>query len=350
MSMGLSDNVRATPPSPPAMPEIVAPGIWRIALPVPFPPGSVNSYVLAGAGEWCLVDAGMGTPETNAALQAGLAVLGVTYADISTLVLTHAHPDHIGAAADIANAMATPHITMLALEAANMAALWRMRSPADLHAMQAMHARAGLSPDEIAASTQSLLRMVQRIAVPPAAAITTTTDGAILRLAGRDWQVIWTPGHADGHMCLCSDQILIAGDHILPTISPNVSFTATSRPDPIQDYLDGLARLEALELATPLVLPGHGAPFTRLHERSGELRASCLRRSRATMATLRTHGAPMLARDVMVALFARRLVNSTDRTMALGETLAHLEHLRRRGHITATDVGTQTYYREHTSA
>ena len=53
------------------------------------------------------------------------------------------------------------------------------------------------------------------------------------------WDVIATPGHADGHLCLVRDGVLIAGDHVLPTISA-VGLYPDSRPDPLADYLRSL--------------------------------------------------------------------------------------------------------------
>ncbi|MBA3826941.1 MAG: MBL fold metallo-hydrolase, partial [Ktedonobacterales bacterium] len=89
------------------VPLVVAEGIWRIPLPVPFAPGTVNVTVLHGDGEWVLVDCGLGTRSSDAALAAGLAALGITAGDLTALVLTHAHPDHIGPAGDIIAQMPT---------------------------------------------------------------------------------------------------------------------------------------------------------------------------------------------------------------------------------------------------
>ena len=70
--------------------------------------------------------------------------------------------------------------------------------------------------------------------------------------------MIATPGHADGHLCLVRDGVLIAGDHVLPTISPAVGLYPDSRPDPLADYLRSLEETAALDLR--VALPGHGEP------------------------------------------------------------------------------------------
>jgi glyoxylase-like metal-dependent hydrolase (beta-lactamase superfamily II) len=78
---------------------------------------------------------------------------------------------------------------------------------------------------------------------------------------GRAWEVIHTPGHPPGHVCLWSaaDRILPSGDHLLPAITSPVTFERGFERDPMSSYLDSLQRVAAL--APALVLPGHGDPF-----------------------------------------------------------------------------------------
>lgn len=333
MQAGSGNEREALPPDESVgVPQEVASGIWRIVLPLPFALRRVNAYVLAGDGEWVLVDCGLGTRSSNAALREGLQALGITFADLTALVLTHAHPDHIGPSGEIAAAMGErARVLMLDLEVQRMRLIWGARTPDDLRHLATMQASAGLPPDEIAAGVQELLGLAQLIVLPPESVIIPLADNEVMRLAGREWRVIWTPGHAAGHMCLYSDQLLLSGDHVLPKISPNVSFYPDERADPIQDYLDGLGRLEALALAEPLVLPGHGIPFTQLAQRIEELRAGHLRRSQAVLATLSAMESPAAAMEVTRALFAGRLTTNVDHRLALGETIAHLEHLRAQG-------------------
>ena len=99
--------------------------------------------------------------------------------------------------------------------------------------------------------------------------------GERVHAAGRDWDIIETSGHCRGHLCLydAHAQVLIAGDQVLPTISPNVS-VLPSRPDanPLKEFLDSLAALEQCAPET-LVLPSHGLPFRGAHARIAQLQA-----------------------------------------------------------------------------
>ena len=79
----------------------VAPRIWKITLPIPFPLRTVNVHALVGNDGWALVDAGIGMPDSRAALWAGLERVGLTLGKLRTIVLTHHHPDHVGLSGEL---------------------------------------------------------------------------------------------------------------------------------------------------------------------------------------------------------------------------------------------------------
>src|SRR5579862_4595062 len=74
----------------------VAENIFRINVPIPFPLRTVNIYVLAGPSGWVLFDAAIGTEEARVAVSEGLQDVGLDVANLQAIVLSHAHPDHIG--------------------------------------------------------------------------------------------------------------------------------------------------------------------------------------------------------------------------------------------------------------
>ncbi|OYX11490.1 MAG: hypothetical protein B7Z15_11725, partial [Rhizobiales bacterium 32-66-8] len=57
----------------PAAPEHVAPGLLRITVPLPFPPHSVNAWLLAQDEGWTLIDSGVDDAATRALFAAALA-------------------------------------------------------------------------------------------------------------------------------------------------------------------------------------------------------------------------------------------------------------------------------------
>ena len=136
------------------------------------------------------------------------------------------------------------------------------------------------------------------------------------------WAVIATPGHADGHLALVRDGVLVAGDHLLPTISPAVGLYPDSRPDPLGDYLASLERTATIGLT--LALPGHGDPIGDPAGRSRALIEHHRNRLDATADAV--DGGARTGYEVSLALFGRDLAPAA-RRFAVAETLSHLERL-----------------------
>src|SRR5690606_12089250 len=71
-------------------------------------------------------------------------------------------------------------------------------------------------------------------------------DQQALRLAGRDWFAVHTPGHTDDHLCLFdpTEGLMISGDHVLPSITPHISGVARA-DDPLSQFFDSLDKVAA---------------------------------------------------------------------------------------------------------
>jgi glyoxylase-like metal-dependent hydrolase (beta-lactamase superfamily II) len=142
-------------------------------------------------------------------------------------------------------------------------------------------------------------------------------------------------GHSPEHACLyCPElKVFVSGDQVLPKITSNVSVYPTEPDaDPLADWLDSLARLKTVVPDDVLVLPSHNSPFRGLHERCDVLIQSHvdgLTRLEGLLA------APRRAIDVFPALFSRPITPGV-LFMATGETIAHLNHLARRGRAVGT--------------
>jgi glyoxylase-like metal-dependent hydrolase (beta-lactamase superfamily II) len=310
-------------------PEQVEPGIWRIPLPLPMALRSVNLYLLGGNGEWALVDAGLGTPEGAAALRAGLRLAGIGLEQITTLVLTHAHPDHIGLADDVHVASGAP-VRMLQAEADTMFRVWDDPELTALRTANEHFAAHGLPAEDAELGVRGSGRLRRALHLPPRAAVVALAEGDTLRLAGHSFRALWTPGHADHHLCLLrEDGVLVAGDHVLPRITPNIGLYPNSRPNPLRDYFTSLAAVR--DLPVRLALPGHGRPFADLAGRVDELRAHHEERAEEILRLLESRPAGSDAYALAVELFGERLSAVEHRRFALAETLAHLEDLRERG-------------------
>ena len=308
-------------------PEEVVAGVWRIPVPLPFALRSANVYLIAdGPADWTLVDCGLGLAADEAALQAGLTHAGVSLDAITALILTHGHPDHIGLAATVQHAADIP-VYMLAGEETRMFTFWGDGSEDILARVGAMFAANGLSATEVASGLVSSRRMRTILRLPPRDSLHLLHPGEALRLGAHTWQTFWTPGHSDYHLCLLRDDgVFIAGDHVLPSITPNIGLYPDARIDPLHDYLDAVRQVR--DLPVRIVLPGHGRPFIALPERADALGAHHRERSEEVQGVLREQHLGVSARALADHVFGPRLRNGDDVRFATVEMLAHLEYLR----------------------
>ena len=148
------------------------------------------------------------------------------------------------------------------------------------------------------------------------------------------WRVEVLRGHADGHIVLLRDGVMIAGDAILSDITPAIGLYPRSRPDPLSDYFVTLARIE--ELAPRVAYSGHKEPVGDPRRRAREIRAHHEERLDRTVAAL--DGRPQRAYDVSLSLFPGDLPPSL-RRFATAESLAHLERLVRDGRAERVEAG-----------
>jgi glyoxylase-like metal-dependent hydrolase (beta-lactamase superfamily II) len=148
------------------------------------------------------------------------------------------------------------------------------------------------------------------------------------------WRVELLPGHADGHIALLRDGVMIAGDTILTGITPAVGLYPNSRPDPLGDYLRSLARIE--ELAPRVAYAGHRDPVAEPAARAREIAAHHADRLDRAVSAL--DGTPLSAYEVSLALFRDEL-STTLRRFATAESLAHLERLVREGRASRAGSG-----------
>ncbi len=307
----------------------VAPGVRLIALPLPLALRIVNAYLIEGSNGWALVDTGLHTKEAEKALRSALADAGIDISDVRRVFVTHVHPDHIGMAGTLEAAGA--EIVMHGPEADHARRLWSGGTEL-IDAAFEWFAEHGMPPDVDDEMRSAWLGIGGR--VDPLRRIEQVEDGDVIDLGGRRVRVVWTPGHTDFHAALYDEDhgVLFAGDHVLPHITSNISLYPWSRIDPLGDFLTSLRAVR--DLPVRRVLPAHGDPFDDLAGRVDQLLEHHAHRLEAVREALA--GGPRTAYDVCRELFPA-LRSAHEERFALGETLAHLRHLQRRGDVRETD-------------
>ena len=302
--------------------------VHRIVIPTPLFEGDVNCYLVMGE-PLTLIDAGIGTPDALRALEHGLAERGLRLADIRQVVLTHKHSDHIGLARDVRDQSgATVYVheddweNVVHLDARHEEFL-----PLVLKHLRSY----GTPQPEIDSLTEGMKRFNRLARAVEAERL---TGGQILPLGSAGLEVLHTPGHTQGSICLRHGRYVFTGDHVLPTISPNIGAGELRRSGMLRRYIDSLDRIARLQTADLLALPGHGGPFTDLAGRVAELKAHHAEREAAILTIVRG-GGPMNVYQIARQLFGP--LPSYHLMLGTAEAHAHLEKLAAEGRLTFRD-------------
>ena len=312
----------------------MSPGLKGMRLPLPFALDHVNLWLLADGDGWTLIDTGMDDQPTRTFWTERLDDL-LDGRPLKRLVATHFHPDHMGLAGWLCDRTGAGLWTTRT-EWLTARALVHDTGDGFVEAGRRFDHAAGLDAERI--GERALRGNVYRTrASAPPAAFTRVHEGDDLVIDGEPWRIMIGRGHAPEMISLYSAArgLLIAADQVLQKISPNIGvWPSEPDADPLSDYIESLEPFRDLPEAT-LVLPSHGQPFYGLHARIDQLIAHHRERLERTVDAA---GSGRTAVEIMPALFDRKL-DAHQLGFALGEAVAHINHLVLKGILTrATDA------------
>lgn len=304
---------------PPAVP------VHRIRVPNPFVEGRTCVYVIA-ADPVTLIDTGIATDRAWDELVAGLKEHGLTPRDIRRVILTHKHIDHIG------NAWRVHHESGADVMIHETETSWitDVDPTGERFAATARTRLAEWSvPEDVAAQSVGGFGAEWKLESIPAIPL---VDGLRLPMERGDVEVIHTPGHTLGSICLRTGGRLFTGDHLLPDISSNVGGGDLRQPGLLRRFMSSMARIRDLPGAESLqVLPGHGEPMHAYIPRCDELIWHHERRLEQIVEIL-----SRAERALTVYEIARRLFGRMDGfhvVLGCAEANSHLELLCEDGRV-----------------
>ena len=322
----------------------ILPGLYQIRLPIPIQSlGSVFAYFVVDGKHSLLIDTGWPGEETREVLESALSSIGFSFGELETVVVSHLHPDHFGLSEEIRNKAPNSKLIMHKADAA-----WILNTREEyeqfvkeLHDWLEVH---GTPKNELIAMYKASVEMLNFFRPPKPNVI--ASGGEIINV-GEKWkfEILHTPGHTIGNICLYDrggSKAFFSGDHILPTITPNVSLSPRYNSNPLGDYLNSLKSLESLD--AEMVLPSHEYVFSNLEKRIREIENHHKERLEEAMSILEKESKGRAsAYDVAMRLHwnsgSWESLSAWDRRAAIMETLAHLEYLKREGRVSEIEKG-----------
>ena len=304
--------------------------VYQIKLPLPLTVLEyVNVYIVKGVEGAILIDTGWNTPEAFSALEDGLKEHGIGWKDITQIVITHIHIDHYGLAGKIRK-LCGAKVAMHRIEA-------ELIDPQYVNFKEVMQElerdvySAGSPSAKLPGLEEAYLWMADF--VTPSLPDVELNAGDTISNGSFGFEVIWTPGHSPGHICLYEPKkkLLFSGDQVLHQITPNVGSYPQYGDNPLGDYINSLKTIEGLEVN--LVLPGHGPVFDSLKPRIAEILYHHEERKKTTTKAIK--GESRTAYQITTQIrwvpqqggVAFQDLSALDRLLAIMETIAHLRLL-----------------------
>lgn len=309
----------------------VADGIFWTRMPLPMALDHVNVFILDDGDGWTIVDTGFDTKRTRA-IWKGLMSGPLSAKLITRVLVTHHHPDHVGLAGWFQSEFGAELITtQTAWLSSRMLTLDEQATPTE--ETLKFWRQGGMDAEVYAKRTQERPFNFADIVTPLPLGYTRIKQGDVVQMGGRTWDVHTGNGHAPEHACLFSrdDNVVLGGDQLLPSISPNIGVYATEpMADPLAQWLESCEHFSTVAREDHFVLGGHKLPFVGLPTRLRQL----IQNHHGGLERLLKHlETPKSAGECFVPLFKRK-IGDAEYGLALVEAIAHVNHLYLAGKVT----------------
>ena len=305
-----------------------------------------NVYVVEGGDGHILVDSGWDSQESLWALQEGIKAANLKLRDIKKVVITHIHPDHYGLASKIKQVCGAP-VAIHRVDAGFISARYKDFDNL-IKKTEELLRQNGVPDNELSQLKEASLWMNKY--VTPDAPQVKLEDGDTIFNDTFEFEVLWTPGHSPGHICLYERErrFILTGDHVLYDTTPHIGLNPQSGDNPLGDYISSLKKLERLKVH--FILPGHGPMFNALGLRIEKILQHHEERKRAIMQALRDglKTAYEVAQQIPWMVYEGKSsfqdLEVWNKRMAVTETLAHLKLLIEEDRVGNVDMDGASLY------
>ena len=293
-------------------------GVHRVTMPIPFPLKDVHAYLIETGDGWAIMDAGFPSADALEVLRREVNRICGGRERIRTAFISHYHPDHCGLAGWLEETG-----TEIVVHERDWPNVERMGSDDAPHPEEyggspyaAMAAETNFSFEQMRQETQRARFPLTRPHL--------VQGGETITVGGRSFDLIWTPGHTEGHLCVLdrATNTIFTGDHMLARITPHIGMWRNDGENPLHSYEASLTLIA--ELAPARALPAHEAPIENVPERARQLRQHHVERRQHVLEAMSPAARPAL--DIAKDVFRGR-EGGMQTFLALSETLAHLEAL-----------------------
>jgi glyoxylase-like metal-dependent hydrolase (beta-lactamase superfamily II) len=292
-----------------------------------FPGLRTFAYLVIHQNLTVLIDTGSGFGESNQQLIQGiqsaeyLSGQRVRLEDITHILITHGHIDHIGGLVEITS-RTSALVGVHELDRRNITN-YEERRGYILRRLEHYLIEAGVE-SERREYILGLYRFMKQLfqSVP----VDFVYSDINMQLG--DFKFLHVPGHCAGHVVIRLHDLLFCGDHILTDITPHQAPEELTPWTGLGHYLQSLDRLESWAPDVKLTLSGHNKVIEDLTHRTNEIKQMHKERLELVMDFFES---PNTIFALSEDLFG--LADGYDALLAIEEAGAHVEYLYQRGKL-----------------